>query len=54
MLIRDNGDGFEPEKIKMGNGINNIRKRAKEIKGHCEILASKDGGTSVRVYFKTA
>lgn len=54
MLIRDNGDGFDPEKVKMGNGISNIRKRAKEIKGYCEVLANKDGGTSVRVYFKTA
>jgi signal transduction histidine kinase len=32
MVIRNNGKGFIEEKVKKGNGLNNIYKRAKKSK----------------------
>jgi signal transduction histidine kinase len=41
--ITDNGKGFEPETIVMGNGLNNMKKRAREIGGILQLKSSKKG-----------
>ena len=51
MVIQDNGKGFNEAEIKKGNGLNNIYKRAKEIKGNATI-ESGNRGTRVDVLIK--
>lgn len=46
ITIRDNGKGFEESKIKPGNGLKNMRKRAQSIGGHL-MIESSNQGTSV-------
>jgi signal transduction histidine kinase len=45
MVIQDNGKGFIEEKVKKGNGLNNIYKRAKEIKGNATFESANGSGT---------
>jgi signal transduction histidine kinase/ligand-binding sensor domain-containing protein len=52
MVIQDNGKGFNETEIKKGNGLNNIYKRAKEIKGNATIESGNDRGTRVDVLIK--
>src|SRR5690606_18559390 len=41
--IADNGKGFDPNTTEMGNGLNNMKKRAREIGGTLQIKSSKKG-----------
>ncbi len=41
--LTDNGIGFDPEKQKTGNGLQNIKQRAKEINGNYSICSSAKG-----------
>ena len=41
--ISDNGIGFDPETIELGNGLNNMKKRVREINGTLQIKSSKKG-----------
>lgn len=41
--ISDNGIGFNPETIELGNGLNNMKKRIREINGTLQIKSSKKG-----------
>ncbi len=41
--VTDNGKGFDTNTIEMGNGINNMKKRAREIGGTIKIKSSKKG-----------
>lgn len=41
--IADNGKGFDQDNIDPGNGLNNMKKRAREIKGTLQIKSSKKG-----------
>ncbi|MBN8458330.1 MAG: hypothetical protein J0M04_10900 [Verrucomicrobia bacterium] len=43
----DNGPGFDPEQPRAGNGLMNLRTRAREIGGVCEITSSPGHGTRV-------
>lgn len=52
MVIQDNGKGFNETEIKKGNGLNNIYKRAKEIKGNATIESGDGNGTRVDVLIK--
>ena len=52
MVIQDNGKGFKEKEIKKGNGLNNIYKRAKEIKGNATIESGTGNGTRVDVLIK--
>jgi signal transduction histidine kinase/ligand-binding sensor domain-containing protein len=49
MELNDNGKGFDIEKIKRGNGLNNLEKRAKEINGQIEINSAPGKGTSINL-----
>ena len=49
MELNDNGKGFDMEKIKRGNGLNNLEKRAKEIGGQITIKSEPGKGTSINL-----
>ncbi|MFC7356746.1 tetratricopeptide repeat protein [Jejudonia soesokkakensis] len=49
--IKDNGKGFTPDEVAMGNGLGSIKKRAKEIGGELVILSEEKKGTNVIVKF---
>ncbi|MDR6301852.1 tetratricopeptide repeat-containing sensor histidine kinase [Mesonia maritima] len=45
--IEDNGKGFHVENIEMGNGLQNIQKRAKQAKGEVKIMSTPERGTKI-------
>ncbi len=47
--IKDYGCGFDREKVKMGNGLNNIERRAAEINAQLEINSEPGKGTFLSV-----
>ena len=47
--INDNGKGFDINKIKLGNGLQNMEHRISEIGGNIYINSKVDKGTSVRI-----
>jgi signal transduction histidine kinase len=49
MEISDDGKGFDIDKIKRGNGLNNLEKRAKEIGGQIDIKSEPGNGTCVNL-----
>ncbi|HTE08129.1 MAG TPA: ATP-binding protein, partial [Flavitalea sp.] len=58
MEVRDDGKGFESAKLKSeagkslsGNGLANMRRRASDMKGVCNILSSPESGTTVKLVF---
>jgi len=51
MRIHDDGKGFDTTRNYMGNGLNNMGKRAKEINGRLEIISSVDEGTTITLLF---
>ena len=53
LLIRDDGIGFDATKKYNGNGLINIRKRAKEINADLVIESGESIGTSLQLNFRT-
>lgn len=49
MLIKDNGQGFDEHTIKSGNGLRNLRERAKEINGTVTLKSAVDNGTEMEL-----
>jgi len=49
MEISDNGKGFDIDKVKRGNGLNNLEKRAKEIGGQIDIKSEPGKGTCINL-----
>ena len=47
LIIKDEGQGFDDKKIKKGNGMGNMAKRAEELAARLEIVSSQSTGTSV-------
>lgn len=47
--IEDDGIGFNMNKTELGNGINNIKKRCRELGGEVQFISNKETGTSIRV-----
>ena len=47
--ISDNGIGFSEGEIEIGNGLNNMKKRALELKAELKIEAEKGKGTMVSI-----
>ncbi len=43
IIIADNGKGFNPKEVDLGNGLNNMKKRATEIGGKLQIESSPKG-----------
>jgi signal transduction histidine kinase len=52
IIIEDNGNGFNEAEIESGNGLANIRKRAKDLNGKATITSEKGKGTKVVITFK--
>ncbi len=50
LKIVDDGIGFSFDKIKLGNGLENINKRAKDLKGEIKIESKENAGTTI--YFR--
>ncbi|HGY57157.1 MAG TPA: hypothetical protein ENK44_15725 [Caldithrix abyssi] len=51
LVLSDDGEGFDPAKVKNGNGLKNMKERAKTINGTLEIESRIKTGT--RLIFKT-
>jgi signal transduction histidine kinase len=51
--IEDNGKGFDKKSVEMGNGFDNMKKRAKEIGGRLTISSLLNKGTSIRLILPT-
>lgn len=49
--IWDNGIGFNPEKMKQGIGLKNIKERTKALNGELKITSSTGKGTTIEVVF---
>jgi hypothetical protein len=47
MRLKDDGKGFDPEKISRGNGLENMRRRAEIIGGTIEVYANPNKGAVV-------
>ena len=54
LSIKDNGVGFDMKNYKPGNGLENIRKRASDIKGTIIIESAPGKGTSIYLVFPVA
>ena len=53
LSIRDNGVGFDINKIESGNGIKNMQQRAKEINAALVIEPEEGSGTNIQLNLKT-
>ena len=53
LTVWDNGVGFDTTKPYSGNGLNNMRNRAKEIGGKLIIESNTGAGTTIRLIVKT-
>jgi signal transduction histidine kinase len=51
LKVNDDGKGFISDKKTDGNGLQNMRKRAKELNGSISITSSIENGTSVNLKF---
>ncbi len=49
VIIKDNGIGFDIDKVKKGNGLSNIKKRAKDLRGVAIISSEKNKGTTIKI-----
>lgn len=49
LLVRDHGKGFEQITVRRGNGLDNMKNRAKECSGDLEIISSAGGGTEIKL-----
>jgi len=47
--IKDDGKGFEVEKVNKGNGLKNMKSRAKKLGAKIEINSTKDKGTLIKL-----
>jgi signal transduction histidine kinase len=52
--IEDNGHGFNASTTVRGNGLQNMRIRAENIGGKCDIISAPNSGTMVRLTAKIA
>ncbi len=50
IIVKDNGLGFEESTVKKGNGLLNLRNRAKQINGKLDILTSLGEGTKITLH----
>lgn len=49
LVIADNGKGFDPETVKPGMGLKNIRSRAELLNGKAQIISSPGNGCKLKV-----
>ena len=51
IAISDNGSGFNPETVKKGNGLNNMKTRAAALGGSLTLNSTSGQGTTVQIIF---
>ena len=51
LSIEDNGTGFDEKQMEAGNGLANIRKRAKDLGGSATVISNQGEGTTIQVNF---
>jgi signal transduction histidine kinase/ligand-binding sensor domain-containing protein len=51
LIIKDNGKGFDPEHVKRGNGLVNMRTRAGILKGDLKLVSDAEHGTVIELIF---
>ncbi len=49
MKVKDDGAGFDEKTVKAGNGLRNLRERAKEIKGTIKLTSQTGKGTEIEL-----
>ena len=49
LTVKDNGSGFDVDKVKSGIGLKNMNSRINEINGSIEIASKKGKGTTVKI-----
>ncbi|PRZ21591.1 tetratricopeptide repeat-containing sensor histidine kinase [Flavobacterium granuli] len=49
--IWDNGIGFNPEKVKQGIGLKNIKSRTEALNGELKISSNSEKGTTIEIIF---
>lgn len=54
MHVKDNGRGFNEQAIQSGNGLRNLRERAKEVKGKLILKSTPGEGTEVELHLSIA
>jgi two-component system sensor histidine kinase UhpB len=54
MCVKDNGQGFDEQTIKAGNGLRNLRERAKEMNGTVTLKSAVGEGTEVVLFLPLA
>lgn len=47
LSVSDNGGGFEPERVKAGNGLKNMKERASALRGRFDFVTRVSEGTRV-------
>ena len=52
MVLKDDGEGFDIQTIKRGNGLNNMNTRAERLNGKLYIDSRKNKGTIINLTFK--
>lgn len=52
LMLVDDGKGFNIEEVTEGNGLKNIRNRAKRLNGKVYMDSVKEKGTSINLHFK--
>lgn len=52
IMIKDNGKGYNTDKLTSGNGLNNMKRRAREINGTIEMKSTINEGTSIQLLVK--
>jgi PAS domain S-box-containing protein len=50
LVITDNGTGFNPETVKKGHGLKNMRSRAELLNGTMEIISATGKGTKLKIH----
>ncbi len=49
LRIQDSGQGFDPEKIIKGNGLENMNNRARELEGNLLVSSESGAGTTIQL-----
>lgn len=52
LYITDNGNGFDPQKVRNGNGLTNMQQRASAINGRFALQTSPGLGTTLSLIYK--
>jgi ligand-binding sensor domain-containing protein/two-component sensor histidine kinase len=54
LVVRDNGQGFDPATVHRGNGLNNMQQRAAAVGGQLQLRSNPTDGTEIelRIPFK--